>query len=48
MIRKNKRTTSEIPRDSEILEAYLNKHAYNKADARRIKRQLRKLTFALR
>lgn len=48
MIRKRtKHTIYEAPQNSEILEAYLNKHAsYNKADARRIKRQLRKLAFS--
>jgi hypothetical protein len=35
----------ESPSDSDILEAYLHKQAYNRADARRIKRALRKLAF---
>lgn len=39
--------TYESPMDSEILQAYLHKNAgYNRADARRIKRALRKLSFA--
>jgi hypothetical protein len=36
----------ERPSDSDILEAYLHKSAgYSRADARRIKRALRKLAF---
>ncbi len=38
--------TYETPPDMDILEAYINKHAnYNSADARKIKRALRKLVF---
>lgn len=36
---------SPLP-DSDILEAYLRKNAHSRADARRIKRQMRKLFFA--
>jgi hypothetical protein len=36
--------TYETPMDMEILQAYIHKNAgYNRADARRIKRALRKL-----
>lgn len=39
--------TYATPMDSEILQVYLNKNAnYNRADARRIKRALRKLSFS--
>ena len=45
--RKHALMTYETPLDSQILEAYLHKNAgYNHADARRIKRALRKLTFS--
>lgn len=37
----------EEPIDKDILEAYMHKNAaYNRADARKIKRALRKLTAA--
>ena len=40
--------TYETPLDSEILEAYINKNAsYNRADAKRIRRALRKLAHAI-
>lgn len=35
----------ELPKDYEILEAYLHKQSYNRSDARRIKRALRKLSY---
>ncbi len=31
--------------DNDILQAYVHKNSYNRADARRIKRQLRKLAY---
>lgn len=38
--------TYESPIDRDILEAYLNKNStYNRADARKIKRALRKLAL---
>lgn len=41
----NKQFKYEQPNDIEILKAYINKNAnYNRADARIIKRALRKLT----
>lgn len=33
------------PQDVEVLKMYLNKNTYNRADARKIKRQLRRLRF---
>ncbi len=35
----------ETPMDQDILEAYINKATYNRSDARRIKRALRKLSY---
>ena len=38
----------ETPLDSDILEAYILKNAsYNRADARKIKRELRKIAITL-
>ena len=33
------------PTDNDILQSYINKSSYNRAQARRIKRQLRKLVY---
>jgi len=33
------------PTDNDILQAYIHKNSYSRADARRIKRQLRKLAY---
>jgi hypothetical protein len=46
MKKARKPMTFETPPNSDILEAYFHKgHGYNRADARRIKRALRKLAF---
>jgi hypothetical protein len=48
MKKPSKPMTFESPIDSDILQAYINKNAsYKRADARRIKRALRKLNYGV-
>ncbi len=43
--KRKKKTPYLEPSDNDILQAYINKNSYNRAMARRIKRQLRKLAY---